>query len=164
MRVAGRPPSASPRWWTMWSSRAVRRAHGAKNLGVEALRKDAPAAEHRVAVETPRPHDEPNRLARHRQIRQMPMIAPVYPLRGSPASRARTRLTNRANRNQRAGAVAADIVHHESARYQGRRSERGLHGVDSNPKINATRISNSIKNEADPKLHADPPHNGVNLP
>ena len=50
-----------------------------EDVFVKALSEDAPTAQHRIAVESPHPNDQPNRLAGQRQIRQTPQIPAVDP-------------------------------------------------------------------------------------
>jgi hypothetical protein len=77
--AAGRPPSASPRWWTMQSRRAVRRADGAIT----------PSSKRSANICLP------HRTASHRNRRAMITSWALLPARGRSLTRRRYRLRTR---------------------------------------------------------------------
>ena len=107
-----------------------------------------------AATETPRHDDEANRPTRQGQVGDAAEIATVDPLRARPTFRTRARPARMADGDHRGSAITGGVLHHESERDQGGRSEGLLHGIDS--PVNHTRQSpNFIKIESEPKLHAE---------
>jgi len=123
-----------------------RRQHGR----VEPLGEDPAPAQHRVAVEPPRLHHQPDRFAGHGQIGKTPAISAVDPRADRPAFRAGTRLVHRPDGDQQARGIAADFIHHEAARDQRRWPESISHDVDPPRETNISRIPNPIKIESEP--------------
>jgi hypothetical protein len=92
--ATGRPPKASARQWTIWSSRGAPRP-GLENVVVEPLREDVSRAGRRLASEAASTENENDATPRNRQIRQAPRIAAMEPNRNGAAPRARTTHTRR---------------------------------------------------------------------
>ncbi|TWI21492.1 hypothetical protein IQ26_06865 [Mesorhizobium tianshanense] len=116
-----------------------------QNISVETLGEDPPAAQHCAAVE--RPSHDPNRLVRHRQVRQAPPIPTVDPLRPRSAARTEARRTRGKNRDQHHLTVNGGVVHHKAARDEGRRPQ--CIAYDCLCETKASRHPISIKSESD---------------
>jgi hypothetical protein len=116
-----------------------------QDILVKALSEDAPAAQHRIAVEPPHQNDQPNRLAGQRQIRQSPLISAVDPPRSRSASRTGTHDAQRTDGDERRIELTAGSSDNKAARNKARRSEDLAHGIDSFDETNATLVTMSSK-------------------
>ncbi len=129
----------------MWSSRVVRRAHGASSY-TQNVGEDASAAQDDVAVEAADPDHEANRAPCNRQACQTPAISAVDPLGSDPATGTGAHLGRGTHRDQRCGAVHHHVVHNEAIWHQIGSAETIARGLGSlgDPEPDASRFRKKV--------------------
>lgn len=120
----------------------------------EALGEDLSSAQDGIAAKTPSNHNELGGSTGYRQIGNAALVATMDASRNRPARRAHAEVPDRTDCDNGLIDIAERTLNNKPRRHKGGWAQCLLHGADS-PENSSTRISNFIKSESEPKLHAD---------